>query len=87
MTELRDDELNEINGGTGIVDYVLTWVAKYSFLDAVSVVGRPELGVGFIQDHDEDDKVYLVFFPNAKGGEKCLKVREDLLRKAYESEN
>ena len=83
MAELRDDELNEINGGTGIVDYVLSWVAKFTFLDAVTVVNRPDLGVGFVQDlPDEDQKVYVVFFPNAKGGEKCLRIREDLLRQA-----
>lgn len=87
MKELRDDELEQVNGG-GMLDsimegYMLTWDAKFSYLDPVVVLNQADLGVGYVQDlPDEKLKIYVVFFPDAKGGEKSMRIHESLLRKA-----
>ena len=67
MAELRDDELEQVSGG-GIIDsimegYILTWDAKYKYLDPVLVLNRADLGVGYVQDlPDEKLNIYVVFF-------------------------
>ena len=82
MAQLKDEELENVNGG--IIDYILSWDEKYKYLDPVIVINQPDFGVGYVQDFFEVGgiKMYVVFFPDAKGGATSLRIPENMLRPA-----